>query len=62
MKVYTDMHGPQKMNPNEVGDPRIFPLAPQMGQGFHLSCGISRDLQDGLAQNWEQISMVIHFS
>lgn len=62
MNVYTNILGPQKMNPNEFSDPLTFTLAPSTGQGFLLSCEIPRDLQDRLAQNLEQTSLVIHFS
>ncbi len=51
MKFGTDIHGAQRMNPeNYFHGPLTFPLAPPSGQGFHLSYEISQHLQDGLAQ------------
>ncbi len=31
-----DIHGSQRMNPNDFGDHLTFPPAPPMGQSFHL--------------------------
>ncbi len=46
---YTDIHGAQRMNPNDFGDPLTFHPAPTVG-GFHLSSEISQHPQDGLAR------------
>ncbi len=51
MKFGTDMDAAQMMNPKDIGDPLIFPVAPSAGQSFHLSSEISQHLLDGLAQN-----------
>lgn len=32
----TDIHGPNRMNPNGFGEPMTFPLAPPAGQSFNL--------------------------
>ncbi len=34
MKSATDIHGSQRMNPNDFGDPLIFYLRPSAGQRF----------------------------
>ncbi len=49
IKFCTDVHGSQRMNPTDFGDPLTFSLAPPAGQSFHLSCEISQYLLDGLA-------------
>ncbi len=50
LKFCTDIHGAQRINPNDFGDPLTFPLAPPAGITYHLSCKISQHLFDGLAQ------------
>lgn len=48
MKFWTDIHGPQRMNATNFGDPLAFHLMPPAGQHFHLSCKMSEHLLDGL--------------
>ncbi len=57
MKFCTDIHGPQRINPNDVGAPLTFPLAPPAGRIFYLSCEISQHLLNGSAQNFVQTFM-----
>ncbi len=40
MKLGIDIHGPQRMNPTDFGDP-LTHIVPPPGQYFHLSCEIS---------------------
>lgn len=35
MKFYTDIHGPQRMNPSAFGDPLTFHSAPTASRRFH---------------------------
>ncbi len=58
MKFGTDIHGVQKINFTDFGDPLTFPVATPAGQSFHLLCEISQRLPDGLAQNFVQTLMV----
>ncbi len=37
MICYIDIHGAQRMNPNDTGDPLNFHQAPPAGQRFNLS-------------------------
>ncbi len=37
-KFDTDIHGPQRMNPTDFGDPLTFPVLPPASQSFHSSC------------------------
>lgn len=37
LKFWTDTHGPQRSNPNNVGDCLTFPLVPPAGQNIHFS-------------------------
>ncbi len=50
MKFCTDIHGPQRMNPVDSGDPLIVPVAPRAGQNDQLSCEISQFVLNELAQ------------
>lgn len=44
MRVSTVVHGPQRMNPNDLSDRLTFPPGPLS----HLWCEISQQLSDGL--------------
>lgn len=46
MKFGIDVHGPQRMSPNEFVEPMTFPLAALAGQKFHLSIEISQHLPE----------------
>lgn len=37
MNFRIDIHGPQRVNPNNFGDPRTFPVALPPSQIFHFS-------------------------
>ncbi len=37
MKFCSGIHGAQRMNPDDFGDPLTFPLAPPSGQKLNLS-------------------------
>lgn len=50
MKLCTDIHGPQRMCPNDFGDPLTLPLALPAGQSIYLSSEVCQNLLDGLAQ------------
>lgn len=52
MKFDTDIHGPQKINPIDFGDPLTFHLVQTTGQTFDLSSKISQHLIDRLAQTF----------
>lgn len=41
MQFGGEIHGPQRMNPDDLGEPLTFPLPPPAGQTFHLSREIS---------------------
>lgn len=36
MKLCTNMHGPQRINPSDFGDPLIFRLAHTAGQIYNM--------------------------
>ncbi len=48
MKFCTNIHGPQKMNPKNFGDPLTFPLAPPSDQNFNMSNTLIRDIRQPL--------------
>lgn len=41
MKLCTDIHGAEKLNPGVFADPFTFPLPPPAGQSFHLNISLS---------------------
>ncbi len=43
MEFCTDNHGPQRINPTDVGGPLTFHLAPPAGKSCHLSGWIDRN-------------------
>ena len=47
MTFYSNIHGPQRMNPSDFVNPPTFHLAPPAGQNFTYE--ISPRLPDGLA-------------
>ncbi len=49
MKFGTDIHGAQRMNSSDFGDPLTFPVAPSAGQSFTLICEISQHPLDSLS-------------
>lgn len=55
MKFVADLHGAQRVNPNDFGDPTTSPVAPLADQSFHSSCEISQHLLDGSAQTFAQM-------
>lgn len=42
LKFGADIHGAQRMNPNDSDDPLTLQIAPPAGQTFHLSSEISQ--------------------
>ncbi len=42
MTFHTYIFDSQRMNRGDFGDALTFPVAPQAGQSFHLSCETSR--------------------
>ncbi len=46
MPIGTDVHGVQRMDPNDFSDPLTFHLVPPAGQNLHISCEISQRLPD----------------
>ncbi len=54
----TDVHGPQRINPNDFGEPLTFAVVPPAAQIFHLSSEISQHLHGGLAQHFVQTFML----
>lgn len=44
MKIGTNIHGPKRMNPNDLGDLLTFPLMPPAGQSFHSYSGVLEHL------------------
>lgn len=35
IKVWTDIHGPQQLNPTDFGEPKIFPVAQPHSKNIH---------------------------
>ena len=48
MKSFADVHGPQRMNPNEFGDPLTFLIVPPAGQTVCLFSKASQQLSNVL--------------
>ena len=55
MKMGTNIHGPPRMKPTDVGNPLAFNLAPPVAQSLHLSSEISQRPLDGLAHIYPNI-------
>lgn len=48
MRFWTDIHGSQKINLNDFGDPLTLPLAPTAGRRVLVLSDISRQLFDSI--------------
>ena len=59
MKFGRDIHVPQRMDPNDFGDPLTFPLESPAGQISHIFREIAWHLEDVLAQKLVQILIIL---
>lgn len=52
MKLGTDTHGSQRIDPSDFPQPPTFHVASIAGQSFHSSREITQHLHNGLALNY----------
>ncbi len=63
MKFGADIHGPQRMHPNDFGDPLAFPLVLPLGQDLNLSNTLVYDqIPKYLQVQWDQPQLHFVFS